>query len=892
MAVTRSVNYISQQRVDTPDMRAIESASRNDFDELIKSFVTGPTQGYVLRGFKISMSGAIGGAASGLQMLVDGSAVFHVASSQSGTFYLVPTGTAPQQLNSATNVIVDGAFAPSAINYVSIEYERFIDDATSSQVYLWDPTTNNETTKTAPRASILRYRIKITTSTPPSNYLPIAAVTTDSGNNVTRIDDARFNLFSQGKGGFNPDPFFKYTYPNGRDPNPTFTTSNTVNPFEGGDKDIGTLKDWMNAVTSEIQGIKGTPYWTSLSSSGSLESLRQDLGNTVITGRGTITHSADTAGLLNWSDDIVIRVVGSRLSYTLEANPTSTDITLTENKVAYITLVRGVTVTPNLVFTNSSAIVTSVGSIAWTAALQSGDFIKLGSETDAKYYVIDTVDSLTQVTLTEVYTDSSTGPSGAKAKYAFGTYQTSPSPSAQRDIFIADREDVPTGENVFWLYMRSDNGGAIPRIYVRFLGSEIEQGEEEDISDNVPINLLRYIGSPMESASKPSYTSALNPSAVPEITDLKVGAAAALTNNTYFYISSSGSARKYYVWVNKDTAGTDPAPSGATGIEWAVTTGQTSAQTALTLKNAINSTFFEDFIAVQRAVPNTDTVRVTNASAGATANAVDFNSGITITLIQNGVGVGTEVVQDGDNLTLAIAKLDQAIAAINNALDTPSYDEPVDVVASGATPPTSINGPLPAATEVFLPNNTRLANAVQYYTVGKGTLAFYLNGQFQRLGIDYDETGATGDPSNSVIVQRAIVVGDSLEFRISGIGGGSAGGGGGQGPQGDPGPAGPPGANAIGGPVAISTKTSNYTVQLSDNVLKGDATSGTLIFQLPSAASAVGRVFFFKKIDVSVNTVVVQAFGAELIDGLNNQTLSSQYMGFMLVTDGTTWAIF
>ena len=135
MGVQRRVNWISQQRVDVPDMRALESAASNDFDQLIQSFVTGTSQGYLLRGFEISMAGAIGGAASGLQLIVDPGAVFHVSSSQSGTFYLVPVGTPAQQLNSATNTIVDGAFAPSAINrsawsrMQSRPYSKFVSSA-------------------------------------------------------------------------------------------------------------------------------------------------------------------------------------------------------------------------------------------------------------------------------------------------------------------------------------------------------------------------------------------------------------------------------------------------------------------------------------------------------------------------------------------------------------------------------------------------------------------------------------------------------------------------------------------------------------------------------------------------------------------------------------------
>ena len=880
MAVKRRVNFLSQARVDAPDMRALESAASNDFDEMFQSFVTGTSAGYVVRGFRISMAGAIGGAASGLNMLVDPGALLHTQSSQSGTFYLVPVGTPAQQLNSATNTIVDGAFAPSAINYVGLEYERFVDDTTSSQVYLWNPSTNNETTKNAPRATILRYRIKISTSTPASTVLPVCTVLTDSGNNVVSISDARPLFGRLGRGGFAADPFYNYGWSDGRTENPSSSSANSVDPFAGGDKAIGNIKDLFDAIMTAIKEIKGTTYWYSQSSSGSLESLREDLGNTVITGRGTITHSGAIAGLINWSDDINIRVIGSRLAYTLVANPTSTDITLGDDQAAYITLVRGVTIVPNLIYTNSSSIVTSVGSVAWTGPLQTGDWIKVGADSDSGYYKILTVDSSSQVTLTESFGGLSTGAVGIKSKYAFGSYSTSPTPSTSRHIYVANRKSVPQGENVFWLYLRSDNGGVIPRVYIRFLGSEIEQGVSEVISDNTPLNMLTYIGSPLESATKPSYVSALNPGSLAEITNILFGAATTITSNHYFFISSSGSSRKYYVWFNKDGTGVDPAPVKATGLEIDITTGQTAIQIAALVITALNSTFQGDFSAVQKANPNDNQITVTNTSAGAAADTVNFNMGapFAITKIQDGTGAGNIIVEDGDNLTLSIKKLDRAYGSILQALDAPSYDEATDIVSNIA-----------AGTAITIPTNSRLSSVQQYYTVNKAVLQFYINGQYQRLNQDFGEVGAPGSISNQIQLLRDLKAGDAVEYRISGVGGGAGGGGGSQGPQGDPGPLGPAGTDAIGGPVAISTKSASYTVSLGDNVLLANCASGPVTFTLPPAASSTGHVFFFKKKDSSANAMVVVGNGSEVIDGSHTQSTIVQYESLTLVTDSLAW---
>ncbi len=904
MGVKRRVNWISQQRVDVPDMRALESAVSNDFDELIKSFVTGTSQGYLLRGFEISMAGAIGGAASGLQLIVDPGAVFHVSSSQSGTFLLVPTGTPAQQLNSATNTIVDGAFAPNAINYVGLEYERFIDDTTSSQVYIWNPTTNNETTKNAPRAQILRYRIKISTSTFAANVLPIATVTTDSGNNVQSITDARWMLFRLGTGGASPNPFFLYPWtaqPEGRLENPSTSSSNSVNPFHGGDKMLMTLKDWMNAIMSALQEIKGTVYWYSPGSAGSIENLRADMGNTITVGKGTISHSETTAGLINWDEDIYLKVIGARLAYKFTANPSSTDLTLADNEVAYITLVRDVEVSPNLIFTNASAIVQSVGSIAWTGPLQMGDWVKLGSDTNAGYYEILSVDSLSQVTLVEPYGGASTGAGGAKGKYAFGTYQVSAAPSSQRDIFIVDRHLVPQGQDVWWILLRSDNGGVIPRVYVRFIGSELEQGETEEIDDGVPRQLLQYIGSPLESARYPQYVSALNPGSVPEITDLTCGSAATMTSNQYFFINSSASARKYYVWVNKDGTGVDPAPlAGYTAVQWVVSTGQTNAQTATALASALSSTFFPDFTAAPRANPNQHIVRVTNNSAGTTNDATNFDVGapFAVTIIQQGTGDGNYVINDGDNLTLAIKKLDNAYGLLILSLDSPTYDEQLIVIAGVPADDNHVQGPLLSGSNFTLPLNSRLSDIPQMYTVGKGALELYINGQYlprNKVGVDgitdgWEEVGSALTASDEITIYQDIVVGDIITFRLS-AGGGGGGGGGGVGPQGPTGPTGPAGADAIGGPVAISIKTANYTALTSDNVLLGDATTAPFTFTLPTAASAIGQVFFFKKIDATANVVTVKGNGLELIDGSNTFLISTQYAAVTVVSDGTQYWI-
>jgi hypothetical protein len=373
-----------------------------------------------------------------------------------------------------------------------------------------------------------------------------------------------------------------------------------------------------------------------------------------------------------------------------------------------------------------------------------------------------------------------------------------------------------------------------------------------------------------------------------------------MTSEQYFVIYSSASAREYVVWVKKDGTGTDPTPiAGAIDLEWDITTGQTAAQTAATLQTLLNSTQQKDFsVAIASNV-----LTVTNNSAGVTATPsnVSISAPFTITVTRAGTGSGNYVVQDGDNLTLAVKKLDEDVGVILGSLDSPTYDETVTVVSSGGTyppsldSPVSINGPVANGTNIYLPYNSRESNVPQYYTVGKGTLQVFLNGQFldEESGA-YLEVGAAGSPSQQIQLSTfpggGLVVGDQLTFRFAGNGG-SLGAPGPQGPAGVPGPTGPAGMNAFGNPVTVSTKTSNYTLMLTDFVILGDCTSSAFTLMLPTASSGIGRIFFMKKIDSTTNVLTVQGNGSDTIDGSNTFPLSSQYQSITVVSSGSAWYI-
>ena len=630
MAVRRSQNWVNQQRVDVPHIRSIESAVRNDFDELLEALVIGGLESYVLRGFEINMTGAIGSAASGLQMVVADSAIFHGKSSVSGTFFVIDEGTDNEILNSTVNTKVDGSFTPNAQNYIGIEFDRSIDDSTTSQVYLWNPTNNVEITKTLPLAQVLNYKIVISSSAFASNVLPIGIVETDSANNVLSVTDQRPMLFRLGSAGTStPDPSYNYGWNNhaeGRAENFWKSTSST-SPFKGGDKQILTLKEWMDAIMTEIKLVKGTAYWYQTASSISLENFFADVVNSKMTGRGRLYHDESIAGQINWDRDIYIKTIGSELEYKILTNLSNNHITLSDGEVAYIDFERETEISPNLIFINGSPIVTSVGAVSWTGDVQANDFIKLISAGKDKYYRIQSVDSVSQVTLSKTYQETSTGSSGTKVHYTWGTYQTNASPSTNRHIKIANRQDVPFDGDTYWLFFRDDNNSAIPKVYVRNGNGagEIEQGESIEISDNTSEPLIDYIGALSESDSSPNYAGSVD---TQEVTKIEFDEQSKMSEGqSWLFESADGS--QYYAWYTFDGSGVDPAHGGRTGVQIDLSeyvanfVGQVAGMTTDVTIVADNpgaagndiSLFFDGVDNINTAISNWNTANPTNTAS-------------------------------------------------------------------------------------------------------------------------------------------------------------------------------------------------------------------------------------------------------------------------------------
>ena len=85
----------------------------------------------------------------------------------------------------------------------------------------------------------------------------------------------------------------------------------------------------------------------------------------------------------------------------------------------------------------------------------------------------------------------------------------------------------------------------------------------------------------------------------------------------------------------------------------------------------------------------------------------------------------------------------------------------------------------------------------------------------------------------------------------------------------------------------IVEKTASFNLQ-NDGFYSCDATTGTITCSLPDASTVPGRIAWFKKIDASANTVIIDAYDTQTIDGSLTQTLTDQWEAIGIVSDGYT----
>lgn len=89
----------------------------------------------------------------------------------------------------------------------------------------------------------------------------------------------------------------------------------------------------------------------------------------------------------------------------------------------------------------------------------------------------------------------------------------------------------------------------------------------------------------------------------------------------------------------------------------------------------------------------------------------------------------------------------------------------------------------------------------------------------------------------------------------------------------------------------ITTLFTSTTLDNTYYTVLVDASSGNRTITLPSASASARMIYVIKKVDVSANTVTIDANSSETIDGATTQVLSTQYASYTIQCDGTSWYI-
>lgn len=442
----------------------------------MKSFV-GSERPYVLTGFDIINPGAAIGTQN-VSIKVADSVVYYPESLAGPFFHGLEEGNTlsaplvPELRKNSTNYI-----------YLTLTTTEAAKDTRA----FWDPDKEGgdggEFTQDINTQSALISSINVSTSSFPEDTVPIAIVNVGP-NFITDIEDARDMMFRLGTGGLSPDPLSTYAFredpeaANARlEPNTLMTNALDPNAFQGGDKNIQSLKEWMDVVMTKLKELSGTTYWYEDTSTFNLVNIFKDILSTSIKSKGLWQSSDTTAGLLTWTEDILVQSVSDNKDIIIRDG----NKTLADNQTMYIPLTRRADINSGAVSVNWFNSLNYVnGTLGSFENVSKGDWIKKSDDPDNRYLRVeefyDAVNlggssgvpaaSALSIKLSDTYGGISELKRGV---YNKGVYLSS-------DVVVADRDDAALtdlGGDLYWLAMRSDTVMSIADLTTTTLSIDI-----------------------------------------------------------------------------------------------------------------------------------------------------------------------------------------------------------------------------------------------------------------------------------------------------------------------------------------------------------------------------------------------------------------------------------
>lgn len=509
MAMLQKVRLLSQERVDLPDFRNLSDFVCADFLAIHKNVWT--NQNFVFSGFD-----ATGTGTTDLNIVLNGASL--VIGQNDGVLYIGAPSLAD---------LVTDALTAAATNYVELIVEQDTGGADSRA--FWDQTAGGgvggEFSQIIDTYTFNKVSARINTSsfTGDADKVKICEVDVNGGGIITAIRDRRDLFWRLGRG---TQPNFAFSWASRTEPATT--------QFTGADKDIATMKNWVDAVMDSIRELKGTTYWYELAGSSLVGSFRNAalsfvtaLGNNVawswngsalsLKDDSLSPTSADTVAAIRLFDSVSNILLTRQQSgqevqkITFSAIPDAGNFTLEHNG----------NTTASIAFNASTAAILAACNLAFVSQLSSvtGDF------SNGFVFTFLTAGNVVQMTMpsntltklavavTPTITTIQNGFTGSSAiTLADGEilWVELPDPLANVTISgigvtasnfrISARGSVPNDDDTYWLAFREGSN-----VYIRNQG-ELEPGETAEISDNINENILQAIGIPTETSS-PQYDS-------------------------------------------------------------------------------------------------------------------------------------------------------------------------------------------------------------------------------------------------------------------------------------------------------------------------------------------------------------------------------------------------
>ena len=458
MAVLGRLLVSSAERLDLPDFLSIDSFAQGDFKYLMQSFV-GSDKPYILKGFDVISPGSAIGTQN-ISIRVANSVVYYPGSLAGPFFHGLKEG------NSQSAPLIP-ELRKNSTNYVYLTLTT--SDAAKDTRAFWDPDkeggTGGEFTQDVNTQTVLSVVVNVSASAFPDGVTPVCKVVVGA-NFIESIEDARDMMFRLGTGGLNPNPLERYNWKkepsasyDRSEPNTLMSNALDPNPFQGGDKNINTLKEWMDAVMTKLAELGGTTHWYEDTSVYSIISVFKDALATSIKSKGYWNSSDSTAGLLTWSEDVTIQSTSDLSDVILRSGNKA----LADNEVLYINRIRDAAINTGSIavewFNGTNYTNGQLGSFE---NLSKGDWIKKADDSDNLYLRVEEFYAAASLgggvtapanALSVKLSANYIGLSESKqAVYSKGVYLNT-------EVDQAPREDAAiqsAAGNFYWLAMRSD----------------------------------------------------------------------------------------------------------------------------------------------------------------------------------------------------------------------------------------------------------------------------------------------------------------------------------------------------------------------------------------------------------------------------------------------------